>query len=150
MNHTNDINRNRSRDLWLCKLGLAPAQVAAACVGACIATSVLASPGSQSALAGSDSYVFEQPFPNPFVGAIQLHYSLGTTMSVDLRIFDASGRLVRTLVHDVLDGGGNVTWDGTADDGTRVARGVYFYRFEAHAKIWERGRATFGKLVLMR
>ena len=53
---------------------------------------------------------------------------------VSLRVYDVSGRLVRTLV-DGEKGAGYHTavWDGRDDAGTEVASGVYFCRMEAEA-----------------
>jgi flagellar hook assembly protein FlgD len=47
-------------------------------------------------------------------------------------VFDAAGRLVRTLV-DTSEGAGahDVTFDGRDDNGRPVASGVYFYRLDA-------------------
>jgi flagellar hook assembly protein FlgD len=51
---------------------------------------------------------------------------------VTLRVYDVSGRLVRTLVDGRQpEGVATATWDGRNDGGGRVASGVYFYRLEA-------------------
>jgi flagellar hook assembly protein FlgD len=47
-----------------------------------------------------------------------------------LRIYDVSGRLVRTLVDGSLGKGVHeLLWDGRDDNGDILASGVYFYRF---------------------
>ena len=49
-----------------------------------------------------------------------------------LAIYDANGRLVRTLVNEVEGYGAHeVTWDGRDDNGATVGSGVYFYRLQA-------------------
>jgi len=61
--------------------------------------------------------------PNPFAGTTRL--ALGAAArGVSVRVLDASGRRVRTLV---ADGVGTVLWDGTDDRGARLPGGVYFY-----------------------
>jgi flagellar hook assembly protein FlgD len=46
---------------------------------------------------------------------------------VSLKIYDATGRVVRDLVGEKMDAGRySVTWDGRAADGRRIANGVYF------------------------
>lgn len=51
---------------------------------------------------------------------------------VTLRIYDVSGRLVRTLVEGPQEAGQKtVTWNGRDDRGRNVASGVYFYRLQA-------------------
>ena len=71
--------------------------------------------------------------PNPFVVSTTLRYSLPARASVDLRIFDVAGRLVRTLSPAAPQDAGRheVRWDGTATGGRRVASGVYFARVSA-------------------
>jgi hypothetical protein len=67
--------------------------------------------------------------PNPVQGSTWITYSLAREGSVELKIFDATGRAIRTLVDDrVPPGVHQVVWDGRDDAGTPVASGVYFYR----------------------
>ena len=51
---------------------------------------------------------------------------------VQLRVFDASGRLVRTLV-DGFRGAGRqrAKWDGRDASGNAASSGIYFYLLEA-------------------
>ncbi|MEE9270030.1 MAG: FlgD immunoglobulin-like domain containing protein [Candidatus Krumholzibacteria bacterium] len=51
---------------------------------------------------------------------------------VSLRIYDAGGRLVRTLVDANVrtPGERQVMWDGRNTRGRRVASGIYFYRLQ--------------------
>ena len=52
---------------------------------------------------------------------------------VDLRIYDLSGRLVRTLhAAEAMPAGTRETpWNGRDDRGRVVATGIYFYRLQA-------------------
>ena len=51
---------------------------------------------------------------------------------VTLRIYDVSGRLVRTLIDGFeRPGMKGVTWDGRSNQGQVTATGVYFYRMTA-------------------
>ena len=50
--------------------------------------------------------------------------------SVTLRLFDASGRRLRTFDNAFSPGLNEVVWDGTDDRGHPVGAGVYFYRLE--------------------
>jgi flagellar hook assembly protein FlgD len=48
-----------------------------------------------------------------------------------LRVYDVSGRLVRTLVDGRVEAGRHeVAWDGRDQGGRRTASGVYFYRLQ--------------------
>jgi flagellar hook assembly protein FlgD len=49
---------------------------------------------------------------------------------VDLKIYDASGKLVRTLFNGNMDPGiHKIVWDGKNSKGGTVSSGVYFFRF---------------------
>ena len=58
-----------------------------------------------------------------------VNYSVPTTGHVSLKVYDASGSLVKILV-DVTQPQGEytVTWDGGSNSGVHAAPGVYFYR----------------------
>jgi hypothetical protein len=74
--------------------------------------------------------------PNPFENSTRVSYELHRTGSAALRIYDASGNLVRTLVAGNLPAGkGSATWLGTNDKGNRVAGGIYFARLETANRI---------------
>ena len=68
--------------------------------------------------------------PNPSRGGlVSIGFALGRADRVDLRLFDVSGRMVKTLASGSFNAGPHrFTWDGTSDSGARVQPGVYFYR----------------------
>ncbi|MBD3347632.1 MAG: T9SS type A sorting domain-containing protein, partial [Candidatus Eisenbacteria bacterium] len=77
-------------------------------------------------------YVLEGVSPNPFNPVTEVSYGLPSEGRVALRVYDVSGRLVRTLVDGEVDAGYHtVVWDGRDDGGSSVASGVYFCRMEA-------------------
>ena len=65
-------------------------------------------------------------------GSAVIHLTLAQADRVTVRIYDVSGRLVRTLADGQLFKAGKVdpalTWDGLDDRGRQVGRGVYFAR----------------------
>jgi len=70
--------------------------------------------------------------PNPFNPVTTIDFSLATDGRATIRVFDASGRVVRTLIDSPVDAGPHtVVWDGTTDAGRRAASGVYFLKMEA-------------------
>jgi hypothetical protein len=70
-----------------------------------------------------------QGFPNPFRTSTSLSFHLPTSGDVSLNVYDADGRLVRTLLDAVLGAGAHTAyWNGQSDAGHRVASGVYFCR----------------------
>ncbi|UCF04079.1 MAG: T9SS type A sorting domain-containing protein [bacterium] len=77
-------------------------------------------------------FFLAQNFPNPFNPATTIHFGLAHPEHVSLRIYDASGRLVRVLIDDYRTAHRyGVTWDGCDDAGRRVTSGVYFYTLNA-------------------
>ncbi len=65
--------------------------------------------------------------PNPFQGETVLRFDLPRTTQVDLSVYDAQGRRVRTLVDRQIDPGfHSVPWDGRDEHGRELASGVYF------------------------
>jgi hypothetical protein len=75
-----------------------------------------------------------QNHPNPFNPQTTISYGLAEAGDVTLRIYDAGGRLVRTLVDGAQSAGSkSAVWDGRDDAGRAVASGVYFYCLRADA-----------------
>lgn len=81
----------------------------------------------------ADGAVLHQNAPNPFNPATTIAWELEEPATVDLRIYDAAGRLVRTLLAGVrrAEGPDEVRWDGRDDAGRGAAAGVYLYRLHA-------------------
>jgi len=70
--------------------------------------------------------------PNPFSPETSIDYSLSRESEVRVRIYSASGRVVRTLVDGRMPAGPHLTsWNGTDDAGRSVASGVYWCRLES-------------------
>jgi hypothetical protein len=69
----------------------------------------------------------EQNYPNPFNPRTTIAFTLSKESTVRLDVFDATGRLVATLV-DESRGVGRHQLDF---DASRLSSGVYFYRLRA-------------------
>jgi hypothetical protein len=83
--------------------------------------------------------------PNPFNPITSIEYSLPSKMTVDLAVFDATGRRVKTLARgERVAGPHTAVWDGTDDHGNDVASGVYLSRLETSAAVLSR------KMVLLK
>ncbi len=68
---------------------------------------------------------------NPFRGgAAKITFGITRKEKVELKVYDVTGRLVKTLANREFDAGNDHTifWDGSNDDGQLVSRGVYFYQ----------------------
>jgi hypothetical protein len=76
--------------------------------------------------------VFElmQNNPNPFHGVTSIRWQIPVESRVLISIYDATGRIIKTLVNDNFNTGYyNTTWNCTTDNNQKVAAGVYFLRY---------------------
>jgi len=87
-------------------------------------------PGGQSA-----TYWLGPVIPNPFTATAEVSYRVPHSdeqCAVEILVYDASGRLVRTLVDRVVPPGVHTaTWDGRDNARSLVSSGVYFCRMRA-------------------
>ncbi len=72
------------------------------------------------------AYSLEQNYPNPFNPATNIAYSIPQKGFVSLRVYDALGREVTTLVNEVKPAG-NYLVNFNAE---RLSSGIYFYRLQ--------------------
>jgi hypothetical protein len=105
----------------------------------------LGAPADPAALSASSSGTpaLALSSANPGRGAV-LQYTLPADGHVSLAIFDAQGRVVRTLIHqDAAAGTFRASWDGLDDAGRSLPRGLFFARLTAAG-----GAVETKKLVL--
>jgi subtilisin family serine protease len=70
--------------------------------------------------------------PNPFNPTVSLHVTLKVASELTLRVYDARGALVDSLLKERVEAGEHeVVWDGTNADGKDVPSGIYFAHAEA-------------------
>lgn len=75
-------------------------------------------------------------YPNPFNPSTTIAFDLSRPAHVDLRVYDAGGRMVRRLASREFGAGRRqVVWDGTDDAGRRLPSGVYHYRLEMEGRV---------------
>jgi len=78
------------------------------------------------------AFKVNQNFPNPFNPATKIRFTLPRDGYTTVRIFDLSGRLVKTLIAEDLPAAVHeVTWNGRNSSGHTVAAGVYFYQVQS-------------------
>jgi len=85
-------------------------------------------------------------YPNPFRNKLNIRYELPDTKyetmkepisdissprSASLKIYDASGRLVRQWDYETIRQSDQILWDGTDDAGRKIPPGIYFVQLEA-------------------
>ncbi len=75
-----------------------------------------------------------QNYPNPFNPSTSIEFYLPKRERASLKIYDVSGRLVRTIIDESLDQGEHrYKWDGANNEGRRVSSGVYFYMLRSES-----------------
>ncbi|MBN2011618.1 lamin tail domain-containing protein [candidate division KSB1 bacterium] len=79
-------------------------------------------------------FVVHQNYPNPFNPSTTIRYELPATADVTIRIYDMTGRQVKTLVQNTQSAGAHsILWDATDDAGNPVSSGVYFYMVQTNS-----------------
>ena len=74
--------------------------------------------------------------PNPFNRTALVHWNLELDADVSLQVFDASGRVVRTLATGRRAAGTyTTTWNGRDDAGRELARGIYFVQLKTPSEM---------------
>jgi hypothetical protein len=64
--------------------------------------------------------------PNPFAQYTRINYQLSNRSYVSLKIYDISGRLLKTLINTEQEPGHHyLHWDGRDDEGARIPPGAY-------------------------
>lgn len=85
-------------------------------------------PGAMPAKAPlPEEYILAQNFPNPFNPVTQIHFAMPENGHVSLKVYNAAGQLVQTL----LDGYRQAGWHEVTWDASDLATGLYVYSLEA-------------------
>ncbi len=79
-----------------------------------------------------NDYQLHANYPNPFNPTTTISFTLPLERSISVKVFDITGRLIKTLVNNEIypQGTFEVTWDGTSAGGGSVASGTYLYTLE--------------------
>jgi len=83
-------------------------------------------------------------FPNPFSHETSIYFNLKNNQAVNLAIYDAQGKKVKTLINQELPGGNHhINWDGYEDNLHKMPNGIYYCRLNSN-------RLYTGKIILIR
>jgi hypothetical protein len=78
------------------------------------------------------AFSLQQNYPNPFNPSTRLEYALPHAAHITIKIHDALGREIATLVDEKLPAGSHfVAWDGKDRTGREMPSGIYFVRMQA-------------------
>jgi hypothetical protein len=81
------------------------------------------SPANELAISGN--------YPNPFVASTTVEFGLPEAADVRLVVYDVMGRQIATLVDGPMQAGTHeAMWDGTVQNGSVAASGVYILRLQ--------------------
>lgn len=77
------------------------------------------------------SFTLHQNYPNPFNPTTQIAFDVSTSGAVKLQVFDVMGRLVSTLVDDVVSVGVHTV----AFNASNLTSGMYIYRLTSESTV---------------
>jgi hypothetical protein len=90
-------------------------------------------------------FSLSSPFPNPAIKMVTIEYGIPNLSHVSIRIYDITGRVIKTLIESKVESGFyTLSWDRKDDACHNIPNGVYFVRLETEKKIATR------KLILVR
>ena len=79
-----------------------------------------------------DNLVSLSSFPNPFSNSTNISFSLPQSQKVSVQVFDGTGRLVKIIANEQMSAGTyQLTWNAADENGTAVAKGMYYLKFNA-------------------
>lgn len=86
-------------------------------------------------------FALEQNYPNPFNPSTTIGFTLQESGLTSLKIYDAIGREVATLVNEYLEAG---IFHQKTFDASKLSSGIYFARLSSH------GKSQIRKMMLMK
>jgi len=94
---------------------------------------VWGAPTKASPASAGPAMMLTAAYPNPSAGKVTIDFSLSHAGSTSVRIYDVSGRLVRSLVDSALPAGfGSAQWDRRLPSGALARPGLYFCKLRAN------------------
>jgi hypothetical protein len=73
-----------------------------------------------------------QNYPSPFNPTTSINYTIGSSISTSIKVFNVLGKEIKTLLNEYLPSGEHtVQWDGKDNEGNILPGGVYFIQMIA-------------------
>ena len=74
--------------------------------------------------------------PNPFISSTTIKYSIAKPAYVELRIYNLTGQLVKTLTNTYQQAGiYEIEWPGEDENGKPLPSGIYFLQLKVNSKV---------------
>jgi len=78
------------------------------------------------------SFILETNYPNPFNSSTKIDYYLPINSQIVIDVYDLSGRFIKKLTDNYQTKGHySISWNGTKENGSQAASGVYFYKMKS-------------------
>ena len=86
-------------------------------------------------------------YPNPFNNNTKIQFSLDNPDQINIKVFDITGRLVKTIIsdHNLTSGLHLFYWDGSNDIGKGVSSGIYVIAFIRKSELVKSGKILLFK-----
>jgi len=79
------------------------------------------------------TFSLNQNYPNPFNPSTTINFTISEAGSVQLKIYNIEGQLVKSLLNERKTAGEySVKWNGTNNSGNKISSGVYFYKLTSN------------------
>lgn len=83
-----------------------------------------------------ETFTLFQNYPNPFNPQTEIRFFLDKERNVELKIYNAVGQLVKTLVKSRMTAGyHSAVWDGANSEGSNAPSGIYIYSLELQNEV---------------
>ncbi len=90
---------------------------------------------SLSELPARLSFGLDHPFPNPAQASSNFRFRLDAPSDISLSVFDAQGKLIRSLYHGAAAAGEHtIVWNGATDAGRIVGPGIFHIELAAEGR----------------
>ena len=95
-------------------------------------------------------------YPNPFSDFTRIHFEHNRSdedLSVQLEIYDISGKLVRTINNSISQSSyanSDFIWDGSSDDGAYVISGIYIAKLIVSTKNFSEQEIISNQMILIK
>ncbi|MCF7805371.1 MAG: T9SS type A sorting domain-containing protein [Candidatus Marinimicrobia bacterium] len=93
-----------------------------------------------------ESFTLLENYPNPFNPATSIRYGIPEQSTVNIKVYDLSGRLVEELVNTNMDAG----YYTVEFNGSTLPSGIYLYRMTSQSLVSDQQFSQVGRMLLLK